>query len=249
MRRRVVLLGIGAAALARPLRVLAQAGKVSVIGFLGSESPAAHARYIEAFRTGLREAGYTEGKNVKIEYRWAEGKNERLPVLAADLVRLKPDVIVTHGTPGTIAASKATSTIPIVMASSGDALATGLVSSLSQPSGNVTGLTLMLTELSAKRLELMKQISPRMSRVGSLFNPRNPAYKTDISKTEAAAASMKVKFSRYEASSPADLEGAFAAMARERMDAVLVHQDGMLNANPKPIADLARKHKLLSGGF
>jgi len=208
-----------------------------------------YARNIDALRSGLRDLGYVEGKNLKIEYRWAEGKNGRLPGLAAELVRLKVDVIVTHGTPGTLAAKQATTTIPIVMASSGDALATGLVSSLSKPGGNVTGMTLLLPELSAKRLQLLKEVAPRITRVGSLFNPLNPAYKTDMAKTETVAQSMKVHIGRFEARSPDDFQGAFAAMTKARMEAVLVNQDGMLNAHPKEIADLALEHRLLSGGF
>jgi len=164
-------------------------------------------------------------------------------------VRLKPRVIVTHGTPGTLAVKNATSTIPIVMASSGDALGSGLISSLSQPSGNITGMTLMLPELSVKRLQLLKEISPRIRRIGSLFNPVNPAYKTDIAATDEVAKSLRLEILRFAAGTPQDFEAAFAAMAKARIDAVLVHQDGMLNAHPKVIADLARKHRMLSGGF
>jgi putative ABC transport system substrate-binding protein len=249
MRRRQIVLGISGSALMLPLAGFPQAAKVPLIGFLGSESEAMYARYIDGFRSGLRDLGYVEGKNIRIDYRWAEGKNDRLPSLAQELVRLKVDVIVTHGTPGTLAARSATTTIPIVMATSGDALATGLVASLSQPGGNVTGLTLLLTELSAKRLQLLKELSPRISRVGSLFNPLNPAYRTDMSKTEETAESMKIKIVPFEAGTAQALDGAFSAMAKARIDAVLVHQDGMLNAHPKRIADLARKQNLLSAGF
>lgn len=247
MRRRELLLGLGGAALGLPFAARAQ--KAPLVGFLGSESASVHKAYLDGFRAGLRELGYVEGKNLRIEYRWAEGKNGRLPALAAELAKLEPQVIVTHGTPGTLAAKKATSTIPIVMASSGDALATGLVSSLSQPSGNVTGMTLMLTELSAKRLELLREVSPRLSRVASLFNPVNPAYETDFRATAKVAKSMKVAIGRFPAVTPGDLDGAFAEMAKARIEAVLVHQDGMLNAHPKPIADLALRHRLLSAGF
>ena len=245
MKRRELLL----AGLAFPLAARAQGAGVALIAFLGSETPAEYKSNTDALRAGLRELGYVEGKNVKIEYRWAGGRNERLPALAAELVALKPHVIVTHGTPGTLAAKKATGTIPIVMASSGDALGTGLIASLSQPTENVTGMTLMLPELSAKRLQLMKEVSPRMARVASLYNPVNPAYPVDIAQSEAIAPSLKITIERFPAKSPADFEGAFEAMVKARMDALLVHQDGMLNAHPREIADLARKHRLVSGGF
>src|SRR3954468_1766368 len=245
MKRRHAILGLAAF----PFAARAQADKVALVAFFGTETAAGYAANVDGLRAGLRELGYVEGKNLKMEYRWAEGRNDRLPALAAEIVTLKPQVIVTHGTPGTLAMKKATSTIPIVMASSGDALGTGLISSLSQPSGNITGMTLMLPELSAKRLQLLKEISPRMSRVGSLFNPVNPAYQTDIAQTEAIAPSLKLTMARFPASSPKEFEGVFEAMAKARMDAILVHQDGMLNAHPKAIAELARKHRLLSGGF
>jgi putative ABC transport system substrate-binding protein len=248
MRRRQLVLGMGAA-LASPFPVFSQGKRNAVIGFLGSESAKQYAPNLDGLRAGLRELGYVEGKNLKIEYRWAEGHNDRLPALAAELVRLKVDVLVTHGTPGTMAAKKATSTIPIVMASSGDALGSGLIASLSQPDANVTGMTLLLPELSAKRLQLMKEISPRMTRVASLFNPGNPAYTTDIASTDKVAKTLKLTIGRFPAIGPSDFESAFAAMEKARMEAVLVHQDGMLNANPKSIADLSRKHRLLSAGF
>src|SRR3954468_13933739 len=245
MKRRHAILGLAAF----PFAARAQGDKAALVAFLGTETAAGYAANVDGLRAGLRDLGYVEGKNLRMEYRWAEGRNDRLPVLAAEIVALKPQVIVTHGTPGTLAMKKATSTIPIVMASSGDALGTGLISSLSQPSGNITGMTLMLPELSAKRLQLLKEISPRIRRIGSLFNPVNPAYKTDIAATDEVAKSLRLEILRFAAGTPQDFEAAFAAMAKARIDAVLVHQDGMLNAHPKVIADLARKHRMLSGGF
>src|SRR3954465_782144 len=245
MKRRHAILGLAAF----PFAARAQADKVALVAFFGTETAAGYAANVDGLRAGLRELGYVEGKNLKMEYRWAEGRNDRLPAWAAEIVALKPQVIVTHGTPGTLAMKKATSTIPIVMASSGDALGTGLISSLSQPSGNITGMTLMLPELSVKRLQLLKEISPRIRRIGSLFNPVNPAYETDIAATDSVAKSLKLTVTRFPAAGPADFEAAFTAMAKARIDAILVHQDGMLNAHPKAIAELARKHRLLSGGF
>ncbi|HUN69141.1 MAG TPA: ABC transporter substrate-binding protein, partial [Burkholderiales bacterium] len=250
MRRRQFMLGLGGAAIAAPFPSFAQQeGRLARVGFLGSETPSEYARNIEALRAGLHALGYVEGKNLRIEFRWAEGKYDRLPALAAELVGSKVDVIVTHGTPGTFAAKRATATIPIVMASSGDAVGTGLISSLSRPDGNITGMTLLLPELSAKRLELLKLAAPGLARVGSLFNPLNPAYATDIAKTDEAAKTLKVQVQRFGARRPQEFEAAFAAMDKARIEAVLVHQDGMINANPGAIANLARKHRMLSAGF
>jgi putative ABC transport system substrate-binding protein len=250
MQRRDFMLGLGSAAIALPLPVFAQQKSgLARVGFLGSESPSEYARNVEALRAGLGALGYVEGKNLAIEFRWAEGRYDRLPALAAELAGSKVDVIVTHGTPGTFAAKRATATIPIVMASSGDAVGTGLISSLSRPDGNITGMTLLLPELSAKRLELLKQVAPGLARVGSLFNPLNPAYATDIAKTDEAAKLLKVQVQRFGARRPQEFDAAFAAMNKARVEAVLVHQDGMLNANPGAIANLARRFRMLSAGF
>ena len=140
-----------------------QAGKVHRIGYLGVTTASAHALYVEAFRLGLRDLGYVEGRNLTIEYRWAEDKYDRLPDLAAELVRMRVDLIVTHGTPGSLAAKHATATIPIVMALSGDAVATGLVASIARPGGNITGSNFFFPELNAKRLELLKEALPATS--------------------------------------------------------------------------------------
>ena len=162
-------------AAAWPLVAYAQPpGRMARIGFLGSASATGSAKSVEALRTGLRELGYVEGRNIVIEFRWAEGKYDRLSDLVAELIRLNVDVIVTHGTPGTRTAKKATSTIPIVMAISGDAIATGLVTSLARPEANVTGSTFFITQLNAKRLELVKEVCPHVARVAALSNPNNP---------------------------------------------------------------------------
>ena len=244
--RRHVLLALAAGSLGARFALAAGTARV---GFLGTESEAEYANNLGALRAGLRELGYAEGKNLTFETRWANGKNERLPALAAELVMLKVAVIVTHGTPGTLAAKGATSTIPIVMASSGDAAATGLVASLARPGGNVTGMTSLLPEVSAKRLQILKEVVPRMTRLAVLYNPLNPAFKTDIAGAEAAAKTLKVEVQRFGVRGPGEFESAFASMAEKRIDAVMVHQDGMLNANPKAAAALARKHGLPSIGF
>ena len=145
------------------------------IGFLGSATAAGSAKSVEAFRAGLRDFAHVEGRNIVIEFRWAEGKYDRLYDLVAELIRLNVDVIVTHGTPGTRTAKQATTTIPIVMAISGDAIATGIVTSLARPEANLTGSTFFLPELNAKRLELLKEACPQVARVAALSNPNDPA--------------------------------------------------------------------------
>jgi ABC transporter substrate binding protein len=175
MRRRHFITLLGGAA-AWPLAARAQQlGKVARIGFLGAASASGYASQVEGFRLGLRDLGYIEGRNIVIEYRWAEGKYERLPELAADLIRSDVDVIVTHGTPGSLAAKQVTATIPIVMAAIGDPVATGIVTSVSRPSGNITGLSFFNPELNAKRIELLKEVMPRITHVAVLINADNPA--------------------------------------------------------------------------
>jgi putative ABC transport system substrate-binding protein len=233
-----------------PLAVEAlQTSRVYRIGFLGATSPSGYAPQVEAFRGGLRDLGYVEGKNVVIEFRWAEGNYERLPELAAELVVLKPDVLVTHAPAGTLAAKRATATIPIVMGVAGDAVATGLVAGLARPGGNVTGSSFFFPELNAKRLELLKEALPRLSRVGVLLNPDNPANVAMLQAMERTARSVKIQLHAVEVRSPAEFEGAFAVMGKGRAGALAVYEDAMLIANAAQIADLARKSRLPTIGF
>jgi putative ABC transport system substrate-binding protein len=193
----------------------------------------------------LRDLGYVEGKNLVMEFRWADGMYDRLPNLAAELVRLKVDVIVTGGTPGTRAAKQATATIPIVMAVSGDAVATGLIASLARPGGNITGTTYFDPELAAKRLELLKEAVPRATRVGVLTNPDNPqTMGTTLQYIRRAAESLKLNLSIFEARSPNEFEHIFSAMVESRVDAVAVVDDGMFIANQRKIADIAANKRL-----
>jgi len=233
-----------------PLAVEAQqAGKVYRIGFLGTASASGEANRVEALRAGLRDLGYVEGKNIVIEDRWAEGKYDRLPDLVAELVALKVDVIVTTGgTPPALAAKQATTTIPIVMTGVGDAVATGLVSSLARPGGNVTGLTDLVPELMAKRLELLKEAIPRAGRVAVLSNPDNPSGVGVFKAMEVTARSLKVELQKFGVRGPNEFENAFSAMAKSGIDAVVVTQDSIFNANVKTIADLAAKKRLPSAG-
>src|SRR5262245_47599506 len=174
MNRREFITLLGSAAM-WPLAARAQRPVMPVIGFLGGANPVGYAPQIEALRLGLRDYGYVEGRTIAIEYRWAEGRYDRLPALAADLVSRKVDLIITQGTPAAFAAKQATTTIPIVMAIVGNPVDTGLVSSLARPGGNVTGSSFFYAELSAKRLEIMKELMPQLSRAGVLLNPDNTA--------------------------------------------------------------------------
>ena len=226
----------------------AQPAKVARIGFLAPTSASSNPERVEALWAGLRDLGYVEGKNIVIEFRWAEGKFDRLPDLAAELVRLKVDVIVTATTPGIRAAKNATTTIPIVMATSGDPVGFGFVASLARPGGNVTGSSLFAPELSAKRLELLKETLPRAQRVAVLLNPDNSINERNLPAMERTARSLKVGLQRFEVRRPNEFKDVFSAMAKQRVDAVALPEDDFLNANRSGIAELAAKQRLPSIG-
>jgi putative ABC transport system substrate-binding protein len=250
MKRRDFITLLGGAAVAWPLGASAQQpGKVIRIGFLGLTTAESLPKRPEAFRAGLRDLGYQEGRDIVIEYRWADEKYDRLPALLAELVRLNVDVIVTHGTPGVLAAKRATTTIPIVFATSGDALASGLVSSLTQPGGNVTGLTYFNPELAAKRLELLKEIMPGLTDVGVLLNPVNPMNEPIIPAMKLTAQALKLELHQFGAREPAEFEGAFAAMAARRVGALVVLDDTTLIASASAVANLALQQRLPSIGW
>jgi putative ABC transport system substrate-binding protein len=203
-------------------------------------------RWLEAFRQGLRELGYVEGQNIAIESRWTEGKDDRLPALAADLVRSKVDVIVAETGAATRAAQQATRTIPIVMSLVNDPVGSGLVASLARPGGNVTGLTIMSPDLVGKQLELLKEVVPKVSRVALLRHPDNPASAAQLREAEAAAQALGVRLQTLEARSPQEIDGAFAAMTRERAGALLVIPDTLFWSQRRQIVDLAVKRRLPS---
>jgi len=223
--------------------------KIPRIGFLGLVSSVSHAPRTEGFRAGLRDLGYVEGQNILIEFRWADGHYDRLPELAAQLVRLNVDVMVTHGGAGALAAKQATTTIPIVVAATGDILALGLVQSLSQPGGNITGMTFFNPELAAKRLELLKEAIPLLSKVGLVSNPDNPMNGSIVQAMEQTARFLKVELRQFETRGPSALEGTFSAMVRARVGGIVIHEDTILLANARPIADLAARHRLPGSGF
>ena len=244
-KRRKLIIALGASALAAPLSSFAQQPvKIARIGFLGAASASGYAKQLDGFRLGLRDFGYMEGKNIVIEYRWAEGNYAQLAELAAEQVHSKVDVIVTHGTPGTRAAKGATTTIPIVMAISGDAVATGLVVSLPRPGGNITGSTFFGPELSAKQIELLKEILPRITRVAVLVNPDNPVIGPMSKAMEITTKSLNLGLQQFAVRGPNEFENAFSAMVQKSVEAVAIQEDGMLNANVRTAGDLAMRKRL-----
>jgi putative ABC transport system substrate-binding protein len=218
--------------------------RVPRIGYLGNSSPSLEPDLVEAFRQGLRELGYIEGQTIVIEYRWAEGEYDRFPDLVADLIRLKVDVIVTAGTPGTLAAKQATKTIPIVMAVAGDAVGAGLVASLARPGGNVTGLTTIVQDLEGKRLELLKEVVPGLSRVGVLWNPVNPVNPIIFKQTQIAAQTLGLTVQTLDVRGVEEFEDAFAILARERPDALIMITDRFLLTHRKRIVEFMAQHRL-----
>ena len=203
---------------------------------------------MEGFRSGLRDFGYVEGKNLVVEYRWAEGKYERLPELVAELIRSKVEVIVTHGTPGTRAAKQATTTLPIVMVIVADPVATGIVASLARPGGNITGSTFSSPELNAKRLDLLKEVMPQITQAAIILNPNNPLIVTHIKETEIVAKALKVGLQRFEVRAPDEFEATISSVAKARINAVVVSEDPVLIANVARIAVLATKQRLAAAG-
>jgi len=244
---RVLIAALALGLLAAPPAAHAQQPvRVPRVGYLSPNSPSdpARQRRLEAFRQGLRELGYVEGQNIAVEPRWAEEKYDRLPALAADLVHLKVDVIVAVGVPATRAAQQATRTIPIVMAMVIDPVATGLVATLARPGGNVTGQSLVAPELVGKQLELLKEVVPKVSRVGLLWNPANPGSAPQLREAEVAARALGVRLQPLEARGPQEIDSAFAAMTRERAGALVVLVDAIFTSQRTQIAELAAKRRL-----
>lgn len=243
--RRKLVIALGAGALTAPFCSHAQQqGKVLRIGVLSSESPSNYKPRVEALRAGLREFGYEESKNLAIEFRWAEGKLDRLPDLAAELVRLNVDVIVTHAVAPTRAAKQATTTIPIIMAVSADPVVMGLVGSLARPGGNITGSTYFASELAAKRLELLKDVFPRIAQVGVLVDPDNPSSKMYLHAMSATARALKVTLHEFAVRGPSEFDAVFAAMVKKRVGAVAVPELAKFLAYASAIADQAAKQRL-----
>jgi putative tryptophan/tyrosine transport system substrate-binding protein len=221
-----------------------QPKKVPRIAFLLGGPSSFYSARIDVFKQGLKELGYVEGKNITIEYRYAEGKADRLPALAAELVGLKVDVILTTATPSVLAVKKASATIPIVAIGIGDPVASGLVASLARPGGNVTGLTILAPELSGKRLELLKEAVPNVTRVAFLWNSANPAQVPQWREAQAAAQELRLQLQSLEVRSSNDFDSAFEAALRERAQALAVSPEPLISTHLKSIVEFAAKNRL-----
>jgi len=218
--------------------------KVPRIGFLAALSPSAISARVEAFRQGLAELGYVEGKTIAIDYRWANGKFEQVPALAAELVNLKPEVIVTAGPTDTRAAKQATSTIPIVMAFDNDPVGSGFVATLARPGGNITGLSTFTPETTGKRLEILKEIVPRLGRAAVFGTSTEPGKEQSLKETQSVAAALGIHLHYIEIGTPKDIEPAFREAVRDRADAILVLNSPVLNSRREELAELAIKSRL-----
>ena len=239
----IVILTLGL--LASPLVFEAQpAAKVYRIGYVGNSSPSLEPKLVGAFRDGLSHLGYVEGQNIHIEYRWAEGRYERFPEFMAELVQLKLDLIVVAGTPAALAAKQATTTISIVMAVVGDALEAGVVPSLARPGGNLTGISTVGPELEGKRLELLKQALPKLSRLAVLANPANPFVAVAWKQTQRAAEELHIKLHRVDVHQPEEFGHAFTVIAHDRPDALVVIADRFMLTHRAEILAFATKSRL-----
>ena len=244
MRRREFMTAVAGVAAVIPHSAWAQQSKPPLIGVLEGASAAITAERFDAFRAGLRELGYVEGVNIRIEYRYADGFLDRLAGLAAELVSLQPSVIVSAPVPANLAVSKATRTIPIVMANGADPVGFGLVQSLSRPGGNITGLTNFAEDLASKQIDIMRELLPRLARVGALVNVENPLHVPQWRETQTAAAKASLTLVHFDYRVPDDLERAFAHFADEKVEAVLVPPDVTFAAYRVRIAELAAKARL-----
>jgi putative tryptophan/tyrosine transport system substrate-binding protein len=246
MDRRCFLLTSLVGAVAAPLAAEAQqtTKKLWRIGYLGNPSPSLEPDLVSGLRQGLRESGHVEGRDIVIEYQWAEGLYDRLPALAAELVRSRVDVIVTAGTPATLTAKQATQSIPIVMAVVADALGVQLVASLARPGGNVTGLSTLARDLEGKRLELLKEIVPGLSRIAVILNPANPLASLAWKEAQHGAQALRLRLERFEVRAVEEFEAVFAAIARQHPSALSMLVDRFLLAHRARIVAFAARQRL-----
>ena len=243
MRRRELLMLLLGGAMTAPRTLHAQQKAEPVIGYLGSTSPGPNALFVAAFRRGLSEAGYIEGQNVAIEYRWAEGRFERLPALAADLVNRKVDMIVTGGGPSSaLAAKHATSTIPILFTAVGNPVAAGLVDSLARPGGNVTGLSVLVAELNPKRFQLLSELVPQAGVIALLVNPNNASAERVMRDVQEAAHAKGVRLHILKAGSETEIDAAFDSLRQLQAGALLVGNDPFFNNRREQLVALAARH-------
>jgi putative ABC transport system substrate-binding protein len=248
IRRREFVFALGGAA-AWPLAARAQpSARTHRIGFLGGTAHAEYARFVDALRAGLRRLGYDEGRNIVTEYRWAEGRYERLPALAAELVKLNVDVLVAPSTPSALAAKQATSTIPIVIIV-GDPVAGGLVASVARPGGNLSGLAFFFAEICAKRVELIKEAIPSLQRIAVFVNPGNPATSIPLEAMRNMASALQVELAPMEVKTRDDFPAAIAASAAGQAGALVAIEDPLITSNAGHIAGLALQYRLPLIGF
>ena len=243
MKRREFITFLGCVAAAWPLAASAQS-KIPRIGFMGNSTAALEANLVDAFREGLREHGYEEGRNIVIEYRWADGKYDQFPALVAELIAAKVDVIVTAGTPAALAMKKATTTVPLVMVAVGDPVGTGLVPSLARPGGNLTGLSSVAPDLEGKRLQLLREVVPALSHVAMFINSVNPFHVSSMRQARAAAKAMGIKLQLHDIRKSQDLDDAFAAIRKERPDALLILADRVFLHNRERMMDFTKEQRL-----
>jgi putative ABC transport system substrate-binding protein len=241
MRRREFITLLGGAA-AWPLAALAQQPAMPVIGFLNSASPGPYRRYVAAFRQGLKEAGYIEGQNAAIEYRWAHGQYERLPALTAELVQRPVAVLAATSTPAALAAKAVTTTVPVVFTTASNPVELGLVASLSRPGGNVTGATQLNVEVGPKRLELARELVPTATIIGLLINPTNPVANTLSRDLEAAARALGLELHVLHASNERDIDDAFATLVQRRAGALVIAADVFFNSRSEQLGSLTLRH-------
>jgi putative ABC transport system substrate-binding protein len=244
MRRREFIRLFSSTVVAWPLTARAQQAAMPVIGFLNSGSSKGFQFLVAAFRQGLSESGYVEGQNLAIEYRWADGDYEKLPRLVADLVGRHVSAIFAGGPPAVLAAKAATTTIPIVFTSGGNPVELGLVSSLNQPGGNVTGVSFLVNELGAKRLELLRELVPAARSVGFLANPTRPSFQSQVKNAQQGAQALDVKLIVLNASNEAEIETAFAEFSRQRITALLVGTDAFFLTRRDQIVALANRLRI-----
>jgi ABC-type uncharacterized transport system substrate-binding protein len=244
MDRREFLGALAGGLLAAPAAEAQPTGKVYHIGMLERTPAATNAANLDGFRQGLRELGYVEGKNLVIEYRSADGRDDRYLTLATELVRLKPDLILTRGTPAALAAKNTTVTIPVVILGVGDPVGQGVVASLAHPGGNITGLSAVVTELYAKRVQLLRDLVPRAARIAALFNMSNPALPSQWKEVEIAARSLGLQSHLLDVRKSEDLAPAFDAANKHRADVLMVGLETLTLTNQQLIVDLAARHRL-----
>jgi putative ABC transport system substrate-binding protein len=244
MRRREFIAMLGGGAAAWPLVVRAQSDRIPRIGFMGNSTAGLEANLLGAFLAGLREHGYEDGRTIAIEYRWAGGDYDRFPALIAELLAAKVEVIVTAGTPATLAVKRATTTVPLVMAAVGDPLSTGIVPSLARPGGNITGLSAIAPDLEGKRLELLREVAPKLAHVAFFLNPLNPLHLLSVQQARSAAKALKINLQTHEVRRSEDIDAAFAAIIKEKPDGLLILADRVFLHNRQRLMEFAAQQRL-----